>query len=542
MEKTSVLVLAALAAGLLSDRTFAAQSENGVEKDGETVSSAYRHLKVTAWTLRDRTDTVGELVSSEEWLLLPRTAPFALAVPAVDVADVVRGTGTVYLRMAPLPGSRDWTTSDFGVVPGSSNGVEVLESPADCLRIPYEGGALGRQRALITAQRRLRPYVPGRDGLFLSNTWGDRNRDARMCEDFILKEIDAAAELGIEVLQLDDGWQKGRTANSSAANGSGVWDGYWAADPEFWEPDPVRFPNGFRPIVGRAAAKGVKLGLWFGPDSSNDAANWERDADLILRHHRDYGIDNFKIDSLKTRNGLALKRQRKLFDKVLKESGGRVVFDLDITAERRPGYFGLPEIGPVFVENRYTDWHKYWPHQTLRQFWSLAQVVDPVRLRMEVLNLRRHADCYVDDPLAPTAWPVESVFATVMLASPLGWFEARGLESADVARLAPFVATWKRHRDRMNAGVTYPVGNRPDGVSWTGFVTVAADGVYALFFRELSDAAEFSFDLNPYLGGFGGNAKVETLSPRGKSSLANGMLVLSVPDKLDFIWVKVTPR
>ena len=72
---------------------------------------------------------------------------------------------------------------------------------------------------------------------------------------------------------------------------------------------------------------------------------------------------------------------------MLKGSDGRVVFDLDVTAERRPGYFGLPEIGPVFVENRYTDWGKYWPHQTLRQFWALADVVDPARLSDGLLSV-----------------------------------------------------------------------------------------------------------------------------------------------------------
>ena len=52
---------------------------------------------------------------------------------------------------------------------------------------------------------------------------------------------------------------------------------------------------------------------------------------------------------------------------MLQESGGRVVFDLDVTAEIRPGYFGVPDVGPIFIENRYTDFHRYWPHQgTLR--------------------------------------------------------------------------------------------------------------------------------------------------------------------------------
>ena len=64
------------------------------------------------------------------------------------------------------------------------------------------------------------------------------------------------------------------------------------------------------------------------------------------------------------------------------------MFDLDVTAEIRPGYFGLPDIGTLFVENRYAKHCSWWPHQTLRNLWSLAEVVDPVRLRMEFSLIR----------------------------------------------------------------------------------------------------------------------------------------------------------
>lgn len=512
---------------------------NGIETDpsgsGATRAASCLHLKVTAWDLRDRTDGVGELVQKREWLLLPRTGGFELTGNVVDEQDVVSGTGTVYLRLAPLPGSRNWEGPDFKVKPDATPAIEVIARDCRTLKIPYAGGEIGRRAALMQAQRALRPFVPGRDGLFLSNTWGDRNRDARLCEPFMMKEIEAGAKLGVDVIQIDDGWQKGRTANSSAAQGKGVWDGYWASDPEFWKPDPVRFPNGLKPLVETAAARGMRFGLWFGPDSSHDAANWEKDADLLLDYHRTLGIDYYKIDSLKTRSPESLAHQSALFEKVLKESDRKVVFDLDVTAERRPGYFGLPEIGPVFVENRYTDWHKYWPHQTLRQFWALCDVVDPVRLRMEILNPLRHRDKYAGDPLAPSAWPIESTFATVMLGSPLGWFEASGLAPETMARLAPFVATWKKHRDRLHAGVVHPIGAKPDGVSWTGFVVQGAGSLDAILFRELNAQATFALDLTSY--GVTQPSVADVLSPRGSASLTDGRLAVTVPEKLDFVWV-----
>lgn len=538
-----LLLLSAALPGMNADAAATGVEVDPAARADDRCAPAYAHLQVTAWELRDQTDGVGELVQKRTWLLLPGTGGFDWTGNVLDVQDVVMGTGTVYLRLAPLPGSRSWTGPDFKIKPSSPQGIEIVERPCRTLVIPYRGGDIGRRTALMAAQRKVRPFVPGRDGLFLSNTWGDRNRDARLCESFMDQEIAAAAQLGVDVVQIDDGWQKGRTANSSAAQGKGVWDGYWASDPDFWQPDPVRFPNGLKALADAAAAKGVRLGLWFGPDSSHDAANWARDAELLLDYHRTFGISYFKIDSLKTRSSEALKNQSALFEKVLKESANRVVFDLDVTAERRPGYFGLPEIGPVFVENRYTDWHKYWPHQTLRQFWALADVVDPVRLRMEILNPLRHCDLYAGDPLAPSAWPIESTFATVMLGSPLGWFEASGLKPETRDRLAPFVATWKQHRDRLHAGVVHPIGAKPDGVAWTGFVVQSAEGLDVLLFRELNASATYEVDLSPY--GAQPSALLAApiiLSPRGVATCANAKLRVTVPDKLDFIWVQLSRK
>ena len=159
---------------------------------------------------------------------------------------------------------------------------------------------------------------------------------------------------------------------------------------------------------------------------------------------------------------------------LLDGSQGRITVDLDVTAQVRPGYYGFPEVGPVFVENRYIrlrDGRLWYPHQTLRAFWSLAHVVDPARLRMEVLNPDRLPEAYpADDPLAPSRWPKDALFATVMFASPLGWFEIQNLAPATAAAWKPLVATWKKHRDAVHAGYVHPVGSAPDGVAWTGFV------------------------------------------------------------------------
>ncbi len=520
---------------------------SGVEEDAcalaerqEDADVAFEspHVKVTAWDLADQTDAHNELVTKREWLLMPGEAPFELSLNVIDVMETQTGRGVVFVRKAPLPHARSDRRPDFRIVSGRPHVVKVLPSSYPCERISYEGGVVGRHRALMAAERSWRAYVPGRDGLLLSNTWGDRARDAHLNEKFILGEIAAAADIGVDVVQIDDGWQKGRSANSVAANGKGVWDGYWATDPSFWDVDDVRFPNGLGVIASAAKERGISLGLWFGPDSSDEAANWERDADILLKYWRDFGVRHYKIDSMKSRSALALKRQSALFDRVLKESGGDISFDLDVTAEIRPGYFGMPGIGPVFVENRYTDWGKYWPHQTLRNLWSLCEVVDPVRLRMEFLNLERNSEKYGDDSLAPLRWTPDAVFASVMVASPLAWCELSSLSRESVMSLKPIVAKWKRERDRIHSGIVFPVGSRPDGNSWTGFVVEASDGKggYAILFRCGDRRAEWSLDLDGYMSS---PTSLVVLSGKGAAKLDGGRIAVSVPDRLGYLWLRI---
>jgi alpha-galactosidase len=559
------------AAGVLAERLDAESGgagskeaqASGIEVDTQLKSAAAalagaealalgpQHLRVTQVALMDQTDNHNELVSEREWLLMPNEAKFDVQGCVLIAENVIDGSGLAFLKLAPLPHARqDKDAVDFSVNPGARS-IASFFSGYPVATLAYRGGRAGRTLALHAFQRDLREYRPGRDGLFLSNTWGDRSRDARINEAFLLKEIEAGAALGVDVVQIDDGWQKGRSANSVAARGKGVWNGYWAADPNFWDADSARFPNGLEKVVKAARDKGMNFGLWFGPDSSNDAANWQKDADHLLKFHREAGINYFKIDSMKTHNAASLRNQRAMFDRMLDGSNGAITFDLDVTAEIRPGYFGLPDIGPLFVENRYTDFHRYWPHQTLRNLWMLSQVVDPLRLRIELLNNTRNADKYTGDPLAPALYKPDTLFAIAMMASPLGWFEVSNLPPEYVAQIRPLVAAWKAERARMHGGATFPVGAAPDGVAWTGFVSAAAGGKggYALLFRELNAKADFALSVGQastpvsvlFPAGQAGTPvlRASVLGGRGTARIVDGTLTVSVPEKLDFIWVKL---
>lgn len=500
---------------------------------GETLALAPLHLRLTQVTLVDQTDHHNELVFESEWLLHTSERAWELAGCLFYIEDVLTGNGLIVLKEAPLPTVRPVSAPWDLQVAARERHITLATDGYATTVLAYTGGKLGRIAALQSYQRCLRPYVPSRDGLLVSNTWGDRNRDGRINAAFLTQEIEAGARLGVDVIQIDDGWQVGATSNSvRAKEQGGVWEGFYAATDRFWSVSPERFPDGLEPLVAAAKEHGLRFGLWFGPDSADDFANWQRDAATIVRLHQERGIDYIKIDGVKLRSELGETNLHAFFDQVLTETEGRVVFDLDVTAEARPGYLGMVRVGPLFVENRYTDWRRYWPHQTLRNLWKLAHHLDPVRLRLEWLNHARNQDKYENDPLAPSHYRPDSLFATVMLSSPLGWFESSQLPESYFAEAAPLIAAWKAHRTALFSGTIYPIGNAPDGVAWTGFVSVGASGTYLLAFRETSPEAHWSSPWPfPYVAG-----AFARLGGDGEARLDQGQLVVDLHDTHRFFF------
>lgn len=152
-------------------------------------------------------------------------------------AEVVRvHAGMTNLHLALLPGER-------------------IRQPA-ILAGEYRGTALEGFRAL---RRHLRdvvqPQMAGKPlPLFtcFNNYYGDRGN---FDEGVFLREIPAAAEVGIEYLVIDGGW-----------TGGGL-DSRWESLPPFignWRcPDANKFPQGFERIRRAAEQAGCKMGLWF---------------------------------------------------------------------------------------------------------------------------------------------------------------------------------------------------------------------------------------------------------------------------------------
>ena len=99
-----------------------------------------------------------------------------------------------------------------------------------------------------------RPLTP----LVTYNTWfayGTEIDEASM-----RAEMERAAALGAELFVIDAGWYAGTGA-------AGPFD--FDAGLGSWEPDPVRFPNGLRPLTDYAHSLGLKFGIWVEPERVN---------------------------------------------------------------------------------------------------------------------------------------------------------------------------------------------------------------------------------------------------------------------------------
>ncbi len=526
-----------------------------------------QHLKLTQVILHDTTDMFNELAQENHWVLHPNEAQIPLIGNLFFLEDSISKCGLIFLKEAPLPHARPIKNAlDFRVhgKANFSSAIKIAEFGNKHSRYPlgfqiglyghgmgdgiqegyrwsiiaYQGGRTERIKALQDYQNQWRPFQAKRDGLILSNTWGDRSKNSRINENFILNEVNACAKLGVDIMQIDDGWQRGLD-NAPNTGGTDLWQGIWKATPNYWLAHPKRLPNGLAPIAAECQKNGIAMGIWYVADPFESYANWQLDLARLLEIHQEYGVNYFKFDGVILSNKLSEKNFYRLVAELQNKSQNKIVIDLDVTAGVRQGYFGLLENGPLFVENRYTDWHGYWPHQTLRNLWTLSQYIPPIRLRFEFLNQSRNLPFYQSDPLAPVEYKGDYLFATTMFASSLAWFETQHYPKESFRAVANLIKIWKQYRDDVFQSTIIPIGNQPDGTTWTGFCAIAPDkkSSYVLIFRELNNEATHQFEL-PLISKE--TIQIKKLAGKGSAKFRNGYLQVRIPNPLEFVFLKIT--
>ena len=489
-------------------------NENAVVKDVieaatldriDNVPLNVRHLTLKAFKLFDRTDLNDCLVTEEKMHLYPGCS-FSMRGNVFLFDNYMENKGLLVVKDSPTHLYQLLENDDSLRVKGTRNadivgaGLHGDIDADDWCQLYGTTVGVGDTDELLVEYRQLyraQYLAPSfKEPFIMSNTWGDRSQDSRVCEEFMLKEIEAGAKLGVDIIQIDDGWQKGVTINSKARKSS-IWEGFYAADPNFWTVHPERFPHGLKPLVKKAAAHGIRFGLWFAPDSSHEFANWRRDVETVLNLHRMYGISSFKLDSVNLLSKKAETNYLNFLTAVERESNNHIALNLDCTAQNRQGYVMWKQFGTLFVENRYTDWCNYFPHNTLKNLWMLSQFIPPRKFQFELLNNSRNDEKYGDDPLRPATYDITYEFASVMVANPLVWMEMSNLTDKQITSLQKLVSVYRDVRkDFFNAEI-YPIGEQPDGCSYTGFQIVVDDKTgYLLLFKEYGTIGKHMYCLH----------------------------------------------
>ena len=477
------------------------QDENAVL---DHLSLAGHNWQVKSVEFFDATDENNTLV--QEYPRTEYTREQRLRGNLLLMEELPSQEGLFWLKEAPVSTAQlEYPGFDFSIKFNDFKTVGIGFKPTDLSTTEWvrgysivtgvaSGGEENIQIALRTYQQNLKPMNPATDNMIMLNTWGDRGQDKHINEAFILNEISLGAKLGITHLQMDDGWQSGKSAASVFPGGS--FQNIWR-NAGYWKLDSLKFPNGFDKLISNAKKNGIAISTWFNPSTDSSFKYWRKDASVLINQYKNYGIHTWKIDGVKIADKLAEINFRKMLDTVVESTGNKAIFNLDVTAGRRFGYNYFYEYGNLFLENRYTDFASYYPHFTLRNLWMLSKYIPPQRLQIEFLNKWRNTGKYPkNDLFAPAKYSLDYLFAITMPAQPLAWMEARNLPQK-AFNTASLIKTYKKYWGEWHSGQIFPIGEEPSGMSWTGFQSVLKDksSGYVLVFREMTTRKEMMYKL-----------------------------------------------
>ncbi|MBL8995155.1 MAG: alpha-galactosidase [Spirochaetia bacterium] len=401
---------------------------------------------------------------------------------------------------------------------------------------------------------------------WIANSWPAFHLDVN--EEKILKEIDAAAESGFQVVTIDDGW----------------------FETFMGEVDPAKFPGGFRNLASRAKEKNVRVGLWMNPlglDTRDERAKlWDggecRDTvsegnvwnwvartpdfqpcetyisegvrgyygmdlchpgyfsylrDRVVALAKDHDLRRYKFDlyQLSAYNALTgdahlhYEAYRRFLDE-LKKAG--IVIEMDVTRSQRPCFdFGL-DYGRLFLENRgrsLRDHRWYQPWISLANLWDAACLAPTQLLELEIFP-------QLDE------YPLDYLLATAITANPL-YFGALGeMPQAKLKNIRSFIEKNNSWRSRMLAGLVVPVGDRPAQNNWSGFASVTDKGEagWLIGYKNGAKApAKNAFDLRKLFPAHK-KSSAEKVGGEGSCALSNGKVTLQI--EAEYGWMAVEIR
>ncbi|MCL2478732.1 MAG: hypothetical protein FWF22_04475, partial [Treponema sp.] len=154
-------------------------------------------------------------------------------------------------------------------------------------------------------------------------------------------------------------------------------------------------------------------------------------------------------------------------------------------APRMGFYFGK-EFGNIYLANRKPEYPVnvvYVPYLVLRDAWQVAKYTNIYKFQIILQNLdlisRESSDAYLHN--------FSYCAMIAFMGSPILFQQVQYLSAAARLELREIIAVYKKHRQAMYRCFVYPIGNKPDNSSWTGFQFVNGSHGYIVLFRELNN-------------------------------------------------------
>jgi hypothetical protein len=356
---------------------------------------------------------------------------------------------------------------------GSGLSAEFIESDyrwcwASWVVLYPEATADARELAMKQFDRARFPIDATRDIWVKANTWGsgDSNIEsaAKASEHEVLKELDSVSDLGIDLLQIDDGWQKGRTTEVDAKTHE------WHAR-EDW------YPNGWSTVRKTADDKGIQLGLWTAYTAKLEDLKRNFDAGGFVTWKYDFAhIDNYEN----------LFHHWNKFRKFILYTDHKARMALDVTENApRFGYFWARDFGCIWLANRKPNYPvKTIPKPTLllRDNRELAEYVNFNKFELPIQNFDRVNPQESDAPLYGASYGV----ALGLTGIPTFFQTTYYYEKTSRDAVRALLSVYKKEQAALYHSYVFAIGDTPNGAAWSGFQWIHPESQtgYLLIFRE----------------------------------------------------------
>ncbi len=403
---------------------------------------------------------------------------------------------------------------------------EFRESWANWI-ILYSGDKDVRSLALKKFDRaRFPTKLPGHRSVNAC-TWGGGSSPATnralASESNVIAELNSLADLGVETLLIDDGWQLAPHETNSLPDSE-----------RGWKPNVERYTNGDWEKVLEASRKtGVDLALWTAIQRiSDEDLRWNQDR-VPFKHWK---FDFVNVRDYDTKN-LVETRAREF----IKEYDFKVSAEWDLTESTpRYGLFWAREYGYIWLANRRKGGGfphvSYQPAPMLKVVWDLARNLNTNKFQIVSVDVDQ-----VPSISDASLHPMEYAFAISMVGIPMLFDSTKSFSSSTRDAVSRMVSIYKPHQDAMVDSYVFPIGEQPTnaGVSGFQFYNPDSNEGYLLIFRELHCAkTEFSLQLK-FLKGM--DLEVVDLRKERSSILKvndSGYASFQIDNPADFLFLK----